>query len=94
MIAIGCYIAFYFIYKGHNDSTTPYFQEVAYQNLIIGAIAKDYALITTLELMKAKVSNRIPTSYYATYMTNLNYLQNIKLLGSQPAKVTTYLSAT
>jgi len=48
MIAIGCYIGFYFVFKNHNDSTIPYFKEVAYQNMIIGTIAKEYALITTL----------------------------------------------
>lgn len=59
--------------------------------MIVGTIAKEYSLIMTLELMKAGVSNRIPTSYYSTYMTNLNYLQSIKLLGSDPFEVTTYL---
>lgn len=43
--------------------------------------------------MKAGVSKRIPTSYYTTYMGNLNYLQSIKLLGSDPYPLTTYISA-
>lgn len=92
-MAIGAYVAFYFIFKGHNHSTTDYFSEIAYQNLIIGTIAKQYALITTVELMKAKVSKRIPTSYYTISLGNIDYLQGIKLLGSSPYPLTTYISA-
>ncbi len=47
-MAIGGYIAFYFIFKSHNHVTTSYFSEIAYQNLIIGTVAKQYALITTV----------------------------------------------
>ncbi len=43
--------------------------------------------------MKAKVSNRIPTSYYTVYMGNVNYLQSVKLLGSAPYPLKTYISA-
>jgi hypothetical protein len=94
LLAIGGYISFYFIFKGHNHATTDYFSEITYQNLIIGTIAKQYALITTLELMKAGVSKRVPNSYYAISLSNINYLQNIKLLGSSPYPLTTYISAT
>lgn len=44
--------------------------------------------------MKAGVSKRIPTSYYTITLNNLNYLQSIKLLGSDPFPLTTYISAT
>lgn len=43
--------------------------------------------------MKAKVSNRIPSSYYAVNMGNINYLQSVKLLGSSPYILKTYISA-
>ncbi len=43
--------------------------------------------------MKAGVSKRIPTSYYTISLNNINYLQNIKLLGSSPYPLTTYISA-
>lgn len=43
--------------------------------------------------MKAQVSLRVPTSFYATYMGNVNYVQSIKLLGSSPYPLTTYISA-
>ena len=61
--------------------------------MIIGTIAKCYALITTMELMKAGVSNRIPIYYYDLYTSNMEYLQRIKLLGSTPYRLTTYLNA-
>jgi hypothetical protein len=42
--------------------------------------------------MKAGVSNRIPVSYYTIYMSNINYLQKIKLNGSSPYPITTYIT--
>ncbi len=42
--------------------------------------------------MKAKVSNIVPDSFYKVYSTNLNYLQNIKLLGSNPYPLKTYIN--
>ena len=44
--------------------------------------------------MKAGVSKLIPTSYYSISLSNINYLQSIKLLGSSPYPLTTYISAT
>ncbi len=43
--------------------------------------------------MKAGVSKRDPTSYYTISLNNINYLQSIKLLGSTPYPLTTYISA-
>jgi len=43
--------------------------------------------------MKAGVSKRVPTSYYQISLNNINYLQSIKLLGSAPYPLTTYISA-
>jgi len=48
VLSIAAYIGFYFVFKSHNHVTVDYFSEVAYQNLIIGTIAKQYALITTV----------------------------------------------
>lgn len=61
--------------------------------MIIGSIAKQYALITTLEMMKTGVSKRLPTSFYQISLNNINYIQSIKLYGSSPYPLTTYISA-
>lgn len=44
--------------------------------------------------MKKGVSKRISTSLYSISLNNINYLQSIKLLGSDPYPLTTYISAT
>ena len=64
MFLVVCsYVGFYFVFKGHNESTTSYFQEITYENLKIGAVTREYAIMTTLDMIKIGVSVRNVSSF-------------------------------
>ena len=53
---IGLQTGFYAVYSAHNSSCTHFSEEVAYQNLVNGAVAKQYSLIQGLQLAAMNLS--------------------------------------
>ncbi len=48
--------------------------EIAYQNLIIGAVTKELTLVQNLQLMAAGMSPDTAQRFTKVYMDNINYL--------------------
>jgi hypothetical protein len=53
---LSLYITYYFLYSNHYASLQTLTSEIAYQNLIIGCIAKELSLINDLSLLSIGVS--------------------------------------
>lgn len=82
--AIGLQTGYYAVYSAHNSSNIQYSNEIAYQNLINGAVAKEYALIQGLQLAAMNLSAETGELFQALYLDNMKELERIQLLGSQP----------
>lgn len=78
------YVICYQLESSHTASTVGLTKEIVYQNLIIGAVSKQQALLYTLVLLTANFSQERAAHYLSLYEDNLNFLQSIKLLGSRP----------
>jgi hypothetical protein len=81
---IGLLCGYYAVYASHNSNITPLSLELAYQHLINGAIAKEQCLIQGLQLAASNLSAETGQLFLSLYQDNMNYLEDIQLLGSQP----------
>ena len=84
---IAIYITYYFLYNSHYQAIQTRTSEIAYQNLIIGAVAKQLSLLYGLQLVSAGASPETAARFTNIYADNLNYLEAIKLQGSEPYQV-------
>lgn len=90
---LALYIAFYFLYNSHYSSLQDLTSEIAYQNLIIGAIAKEQSLLNNLQLIAKGVSPDTVPRFTKIYSDNINFLESIKLQGSAPYQVSVSLGS-
>lgn len=71
---LSLYITYYFLYSNHYASLQTLTSEIAYQNLIIGGIAKELTLINGLKLLAAGASPETVPRFTKIYSDNINYL--------------------
>lgn len=84
-LLMSTYIFYYFVYKGQLQQVQTLTSEIANQNLIIGAIAKELSLLYELQqISSGSLSSETAKRFTGIYLDNLNYLEQIKLQGSSP----------
>jgi hypothetical protein len=90
---LALYITYYFLFSSHYQSVQALTSEIAYQNLIIGAVAKQLSLLNDLQLLAVGASPETVGRFTKIYSDNINYLESIKLQGSSPYPVTVSLGS-
>lgn len=78
---VGLYIFFYLTFADHANSVNILAQQIAYRNLIIGAITKELSLVYTIQQMQKGASLDNVGRLIQTYNDNLAYLNSIKFNG-------------
>lgn len=81
---IAMYIAYFFVFSADNYSIQAMTSQVAYQNLIIGSIAKQMSFMSSLDLISINKYPDNATRFISIYKDNINYLEQIQLMG-QPS---------
>jgi hypothetical protein len=84
VLVVALYAVTYILYNANHQSSIHHSQEIVYQNLIIGAIAKQSALVSELQLMAGNRSSENPQRLVSIFSDNLKYLEQIQLLGTTP----------
>jgi len=78
---VGFYIFFYLTFTNHANSVNTLAQQIAYRNLIIGAITKELSLVYTIQqMLKGQSVDNVPR-LIQSYNDNLAYLNSIKFYG-------------
>lgn len=78
---VGLYIFFYFTFTNHSDTVNTLAQQIAYRNLIIGAITKELSFVYTIQQMQNGISLDNVPRLVQSYNDNMAYLNSIKFNG-------------
>jgi hypothetical protein len=84
---LALYIAYYYLFYQHNNSVMGLTSEIAYQNLIIGGVAKELSLVYSIQQMALNQSQYTAALFANVYSDNVQFLQSIKLSGANPYSI-------
>jgi hypothetical protein len=84
---VALYLFFYLTFTAHANSVNSLSQQIAYRNLIIGAITKKLSLIYTIQQMQKGQSADDVSRLIQSYNDNLAFLSSIKFNGGDPYNI-------